>query len=141
MKGACSAASALNAVSKYQMKWFLWNAKRNGGCAIGILDWGHHGVVQFKSRWKARAASPTPTSPGTWWSVHQPRPDDLRGQLQRREVRRPLLSVEALSHAHRFVVPTSGPMTIGLATIVGGTPSAATCGERCAEVDMGIRAF
>jgi len=56
-RGACSAASALNAVDKYQMKWFLWNAKRNGGCAIGILDWGHHGVVQFKSRWKARAAS------------------------------------------------------------------------------------
>ena len=31
-------SNALNAVSKYQMKWFLWNAKRNGGCAIGILD-------------------------------------------------------------------------------------------------------
>jgi Ca2+-binding RTX toxin-like protein len=56
-KGACSAAGALNAVSKYQMKWFLWNAKRNNGCAIGILDWGRHGVLQFKPRWKTRAAT------------------------------------------------------------------------------------
>ncbi len=55
-RGACSAAGALNAVSKYQMQWFLWNAKQNGGCAIGILDWGRHGVNQFKKRWKVRAA-------------------------------------------------------------------------------------
>ncbi|MET1060711.1 MAG: hypothetical protein ABWX84_14020, partial [Nocardioides sp.] len=55
--GACSAVGALNAVSKYQMQWFLWNAKQNGGCAIGILDWGRHGVNQFKKRWKVRAAT------------------------------------------------------------------------------------
>ena len=57
VRGACSAAGVLNAVSKYQMQWFLWNAKRNGGCAVGILDWGHHGVNQFKKRWKARSAT------------------------------------------------------------------------------------
>jgi hypothetical protein len=56
-RGACSAVGALNAVSKYQMKWFLWNAKRNNGCAVGILDWGRHGVLQYKSRWKTRAAT------------------------------------------------------------------------------------
>ena len=56
-KGACSAVGVLNAVSKYQMQWFLWNAKQNGGCAIAILDWGHHGVAQFKKRWKTRAAT------------------------------------------------------------------------------------
>ncbi len=55
-RGACSAAGALNAVQKYQMQWFLWNAKQNGGCAIGILDWGRHGVNQFKKRWKVRPA-------------------------------------------------------------------------------------
>lgn len=56
-RGACSAVGVLNAVSKYQMQWFLWNAKTNGGCAIGILDWGHHGVNQFANRWKTRAAT------------------------------------------------------------------------------------
>lgn len=55
-RGACSAVGALNAVQKYQMAWFLWNAQRNGGCAIGILDWGRHGVNQFKKRWKVRSA-------------------------------------------------------------------------------------
>lgn len=55
-KGACTAANALNTVSKYQMKWFLWNAKNNGGCAVGIMDWGRHGVNQFKKRWKVRSA-------------------------------------------------------------------------------------
>ncbi len=56
-RGACSAVGALNTVSKYQMQWFLWNAKQNGGCAIAILDWGHHGVNQLKKRWKTRAAT------------------------------------------------------------------------------------
>ena len=55
-RGACSAVGTLNAVSKYQMKWFLWNAQRNNGCAIGILDWGRHGANQLKKRWKARSA-------------------------------------------------------------------------------------
>lgn len=56
-RGACSAVGALNAVDKSQMQWFLWNAKQNGGCAIAILDWGHHGVAQFGKRWKTRAAT------------------------------------------------------------------------------------
>jgi hypothetical protein len=39
------------------MKWFLWNAKWNGGCAIAILDWGRHGINQFTKRWKTRPAT------------------------------------------------------------------------------------
>jgi hypothetical protein len=56
-RGACSAASALQAVNKAQMRWFLWNAKRNGGCAIGIFDYGRHGVNQLEKRWKTRGAT------------------------------------------------------------------------------------
>lgn len=54
---ACSASSALQAVNKSQMQWFLWNAKKNSGCAVGIFDRGRHGVNQFQKRWKTRPAS------------------------------------------------------------------------------------
>jgi len=54
---ACRASAALQAVNKEQMQWFLWNAKRNGGCAIGVFDYGRHGVNQFKKRWKTTAAT------------------------------------------------------------------------------------
>lgn len=55
-RGACSAANALNAVDKLTMRWFLWNAQRGGGCAIGIWDYGRHGVNVLKKRWKSRGA-------------------------------------------------------------------------------------
>lgn len=54
---ACRTSAALQAVNKYQMQWFLWNAKTNGGCAVGIFDYGRHGVNQFQKRWKTRAAT------------------------------------------------------------------------------------
>lgn len=57
IRGACTATGVLNSIAKYQMQWFLWNAKRNGDCAVGILDWGRHGVNQFKKRWKTRPAT------------------------------------------------------------------------------------
>jgi len=56
LRTMCSATNALQAVEKYQLKWFLWNAKRNGGCAIGIMDYGRHGVFQ-RLRWKTRSAT------------------------------------------------------------------------------------
>ena len=55
--GACSATNALQAIEKYQMRWFLWNAKRNLGCAVGIVDRGRHGIFQHKKRWKVRSAT------------------------------------------------------------------------------------
>lgn len=52
----CSATNALQAVEKYQLKWFLWNAQRNSACAIAIMDYGRHGVLQQK-KWKTRPAT------------------------------------------------------------------------------------
>lgn len=56
LRTMCSATNLLQSVEKYQLKWFLWNAQRNGGCAIGIMDYGRHGVLQQK-KWKTRPAT------------------------------------------------------------------------------------
>lgn len=57
VRTACSATSKVQAIEKQQMRWFLWHAKRNGGCAVGIWDYGRHGVNQFTKRWKTRSAT------------------------------------------------------------------------------------
>jgi len=56
-RGACSAAGSLKTIQKYQLKWFLSAAKRSGGCMVGVMDYGRHGVNQFRKRWKARPAT------------------------------------------------------------------------------------
>lgn len=56
IRSACSAANALNAVDKLTMRWFLWHAQRGGGCAVGIWDYGRHGVNVLQKRWKSRGA-------------------------------------------------------------------------------------
>jgi hypothetical protein len=53
----CKANGALNSIDKWQARWFLFNAKRNGGCAVFVFDYGRHGVNQLQSRWKVRSAT------------------------------------------------------------------------------------
>ena len=83
--------NALQAIEKYQMRWFLWNAKRNGGCAVGILDYGRHGVFQLTKRWKVRSATyerynvaiPWVT-PGRWTDIKTSDASELGGATFRR---------------------------------------------------------
>lgn len=56
LRTMCSATNLLQSVEKYQLKWFLWNAKRYGGCAIAVMDYGRHGILQQK-KWKTRPAT------------------------------------------------------------------------------------
>lgn len=56
LRTMCSATNALQAVEKYQLKWFLWNAKSYGGCAVAVMDYGRHGIFQQR-KWKTRPAT------------------------------------------------------------------------------------
>lgn len=56
LKKVCSASGTLQTIEKYQLKWFIDEARRSDACAVWVLDYGHHGVNQFKKRWKIHAA-------------------------------------------------------------------------------------
>jgi hypothetical protein len=56
LKKVCSASGALQTIEKYQLKWFIEEAQRSDACAVWVLDYGHHGLNQFKKRWKIHSA-------------------------------------------------------------------------------------
>jgi RTX calcium-binding nonapeptide repeat (4 copies) len=52
---ACRINASINAVTKNQLRWMIYNAKKWQGCAVFIMDYGRHGVFQRRG-WKARVA-------------------------------------------------------------------------------------